>query len=393
MSVFRTLLSLLACTLVLSVPARAAQVEAGAVYRFCSEDFSEQAPQLQGICITGIPKSGPVKLGSRVIRCGDLLPADRLSQLVFSAGSSAETATETFSYLPVFADGPAGESRVEITVLGRRNEAPAAQDSAAETYRNLPVEGLLKVTDPGESSLVYTLIRPPRRGEVVLRRDGSYLYTPGKNKVGNDYFTFSATDSGGLVSRAATVIIRILKTDTELPYCDTVGRDCRFTAEWLRSAGIFTGETVAGQTCFSPDKPVTRGQFLAMLMQTLKLPVERQAEPAELADGAPLWLRPYLTAALRSGLIVPSPESEGALFRSDQPIRDREACGMIRQAVRIALPAGLTDAQQVAVWAADTVRDRPGDVVLTRSDAAQILWQLNRLNDREALYRAVFRRK
>lgn len=399
MSFQRKLLPFFAAALVLSVPARAAEVDAG--YRFCGADFVEEERTLRGVCITDLPSSaaGSVMLGSRIIRPGDFLTAQQLDQVCFAPTVSQQDASAEVRYLPVYSDGPGAEASTVLSVRGRKDEAPVAEDSAIETYKNLPREELLKVTDPEDQPMTYTLVRSPKRGEVVLREDGSFLYTPEKNKVGTDSFTFTASDPGGNVSREATVTIKVLKTSVDQPYTDTAGMDCRFSAEWLRNNGIFSGETINGQCCFSPDEPVTRGQFLAMLMQTLKLPADRSAETTGFTDDAPLWLRPYLAAAFRSGLISGYRSENGVEFRPDTPIDSQEAALMMQSAVNFAIPTGLTDEAAVAAWAQDTVRtvsgaetSLPNKQVLTRADTSKILYQISQINDKEALISAVFRK-
>ena len=60
----------------------AAQVDCDAVYCFTQEDFGEEEP-VKGICITGLPAAhtGTVMLGNRVLRTGDILTADQISQM------------------------------------------------------------------------------------------------------------------------------------------------------------------------------------------------------------------------------------------------------------------------------------------------------------------------
>lgn len=79
---------------------------------------------------------------------------------------------------------------------------------------------------------------------MTLDGQGGFTYTPKKNKVGVDSFTYTATDPAGNVSREATVTIQILKSSAE--YTDTETASYRFEAEWLRNTGIFQGESLAG---------------------------------------------------------------------------------------------------------------------------------------------------
>jgi len=364
------------CAAMLAIPARADGVPC-----FSPGD----AAALTGICVTAVPEEGAVMLGSRVVRSGDVLTAGQLSCLTFSPARPEEDSTAVMCYLPVSGEGVGPEAELVIAIRGRKNEAPAAEDSAMETYKNLPNEGLLKVSDPEGDALTFTLTRAPRRGEVILRSDGSFLYTPQKNKVGTDSFAFTASDGAGNVSEEATVTIEILKPADERQYADTAASDCRFEAEWLRSTGIFSGEEVGGRLCFSPGEAVTRGQFLAMLMQVLELPVDRSAAQTGFLDESPEWLRPYLAAALRSGIIAGYPAEGGVEFRAAQAVSADEAALMVRRAVEFAVPAAALDED------ADPMALPMGLDPLTRADAAGMLYRIDRLRREQSGFFGLFR--
>ena len=344
-----------------------------------ADGAAEPVSALTGICVTDVPETGTVLLGDRVIRSGDVLTARQVRSLSYSHPESEADIEAVMDYLPIDEDGVGAEARMVFSIRGKRNTAPDAGDSRLETYRNLPNEGFLSVTDPEGDSMTFTLVRPPKRGEVLFREDGSFLYTPKKNKVGTDSFTYTATDSAGNVSEEATVTIDILKPSDEQQYTDTVSSDCRFEAEWLRNTGIFSGETVSGQLCFSPDETVTRGQFLAMLMQVLDMPVDRTVQETGFLDESPQWLKPYLAAALRSGIITGFPAEGGVEFRADQPVSADEAAVMVRSAMEFAVPAAAMDAPELT-----------GMDPLTRSDAARALYQVSCLR-RESGFLGLFR--
>ena len=359
--------------------AAAAEIESDEVYTFTCGDFSPEPEVLSGIFITGLPEHGIIQLGERIIRAGDILTADQLERLTYAPGSTQQDLTAQMRYLPVFSQGLAQEAVVTISILGKQDEPPIAEDLTVETYKNLPSEGMLPASDPEEQQLCFTVIRQPRRGSVIIREDGSYLYTPEKNKVGTDSFTYTVADPAGNVSREATVTIRILKPSDDLQYADTAGLSCRFAAEWLRQTGIFSGETVSGQLCFSPEKPITQGQFLVMLMDALGLPADHSAANTGLVEEAPVWLRPYLAAALRSGLITTALEPE-------QPITVAEAESMTRNMLEFALPAALTDEGAITVWCPDEAD------LLTRGEAAELLYQLSQEKTRLPTLSVLFTR-
>ena len=350
-----SLLLALLCLVVLVVPASAAETHCDAAYCFSPTDFSE-AENFAGIWVMGLPEEGTVMLGTRVIQPGDVLTAQQTGLLTYDPVQKEENSTAQLTYLPIFTDRVEATATMAISVFGKKDQAPVAQDSALETYRNLPNEGLLKVSDPEGQTLTFTITRQPKRGTLTLREDGSFLYEPQKNKVGTDSFTYTATDPAGNVSREATVTITIVKpTDSKL-YTDTAGNSCRFAAEWMKNTGIFTAESIGGNGCFQPGKEVSRGEFVSMLVGALNLPLDKEVSTGFGQDCAP-WLKPYLAAAMRSGLLTGCVEENS--FQAEAIITGPEAATMIQNALDLEEPMVLTEEN------------------LTRAEAALAIYQVS----------------
>ena len=348
------------CCAGLLLTAAAAEVESGSVYCFSTADFSQEK-DLSGICITRLPDTGRLLLGQRVLCAGDILTAGQVVQMTFSPEKTESDMEAQLEYLPVFGGHVEQSSLMTLSIRGKEDKAPVAEDSAAETYKNLEIAGKLKVTDPEGQPMTYTLVRPPKRGNVVIGEDGSFTYTPKKNKVGIDSFTFTAADPAGKTSREATVTLTILKPTDATQYTDTAGTDFQFPAEWMKNTGIFVGETVSGNPCFNPDKAVTRGEFVTMLVKALDIPAEEEITYTGYTDEIPLWLQPYLAAALRAGLTAGLEEQE--TFAADAPVTVAEAAVMLQNALDMSAAVFSEEAEAGA------------DTPLTRGHAAKILYQ------------------
>ena len=368
------------CVAALCLPVLAAEVDCDSVYCFSGADFQEE---VVGICVTDLPdpSAGTVLLGTRVVRPGDILTAEQLSMLTFSPLWTQEDRSAAVSYLPIFENRVAGEATTTISIHGKQDKAPIAEDSAMETYKNLENGGKLKVSDPEGQKLTFTVTRQPKRGDLELREDGTFTYTPKKNKVGVDSFTYTATDPAGNVSREATVTIQIIKPTDAAMYTDTAGTDCQFTAEWLKNTGIFAGEQVGNDCCFNPDRTVTRGEFLVMTMKALGLAGDENAESTGFEDQCPGWLKPYLAAAQRSGLVRGYATETGAEFRANDPITGAEAASMVSLALDLP-SAVISEDRELPVWAATalaTVNDSgiafSNTDTVTRAQAANALYQ------------------
>ena len=369
--------------------AYAAEVESGDVYCFTSQDFSEEA-DLRGICITSLPDpaTGTMVLGNRVLREGDILTAEQIAQMTFLPLKTQEDVQASVQYLPIYDNRVERETEMILQVWGKTDKAPVAEDFSVETYKNLPNDGKLKVTDPEGQQLTFTVLRKPKRGEVTIQEDGSFVYTPKKNKVGVDSFTYTATDPAGNVSREATVTIQILKPTDARQYTDTVGTDCRFEAEWMRNTGLFTGESIGGQACFRPEKTVSRGEFLTMVVKALDIPLE-EGNFQSLGEDVPQWLKPYLAAALRSGLVSQWPQNEAGELETDAPITGAEAAVMVQNILDLQIPDEAlqtfadADAPDWAYEALAVMAEHgitvAGAENLTRAEVAKMLYEVSRL--------------
>lgn len=377
----KTLAAILAAVLCIggTVAVQAVEVESGSTYCFSPGDFDAEET-ITGICLTDLPQSGSITLGSRILQPGDILTADQVALMTFAPVRTEVDAAAEVGYLPIYADRVAEEARMTISIRGKEDQAPVAEDFALETYKNLPNTAKLKVSDPEGQAMTFTVIRQPKRGTVAISEDGSFTYTPKKNKVGVDSFVYTATDPAGKVSREATVTITILKPTDSAQYRDTIGKDCRFAAEWMKHTGIFVGETLAGDPCFSPEKEVTRGEFVTMLVKALDIPAEEELELTGYTDEVPDWLKPYLMAAMRSGLTAGLPEQQ--TFGADTPITGAEAAVMLQNALDLPVDVMADEESPIPVWAqtAMAAMETGGimldaEAALTRADAAQILYQ------------------
>ncbi len=367
--------------------AAAVQVDGDAVYCFQAEDFpTGSSDTLTGICITGIPQSGTVQLGSRIIRPGDILTREQVGTMTFHPAANQDQDVQ-ITYLPICENRVEEEATMTISIRKKENKAPVAEDSTFETYKNLENTGTLTVSDPEGGTLTFTVVKAPKRGEVTIAEDGTFTYTPKKNKVGKDSFTYTATDEAGAVSNEATVSIEILKPLDSQTYQDVTSG--QFEALWMKNTGLFAGTQVAGADCFGPDEAVSRGDFLAMVMKLLEIPLESTVSTSGFADEgqAQSWLLPYLATAMRLGIVSGSTENGQVVFRPNDPITGAEAAVMLQNV--LILPKGSSINAEVPAWAQDAVAAMAGCGVevsapeehLTRLDAAKLLYQVSKLTE------------
>ena len=172
---FLSALTALLCLCTAILPATAAEVSCDSVHCFSTSDFSPEE-NLKGICITSLPeeKIGTVMLGDRVLRPGDILTAEQVSMMTFCPLRTETDRSTEVGYLPIYENAVASNAAMTISVRGKEDKAPIAEDQATETYKNLPTTVRLKVSDPEGQPMTFTVTRHPKRGSVETQNDGSF---------------------------------------------------------------------------------------------------------------------------------------------------------------------------------------------------------------------------
>ncbi len=336
----------------------AAAIEAVSDSEYCfgEDDFLTAGALPDGIYLSAVPASsfGSVKLGSRVLRAGDVIPSSQLPalRLIPADGASGDSA---LVYAPIEGGRLGATQSVALRLFPKKNEPPAAKEAKLETYKNVARSGQLRAEDPDGGALRFELTAPPKQGVCELKEDGSFTYTPGRNKVGKDRFTFVAIDDKGERSAEAAVEIRILRPSDQTTYADLQGDPQQFEAMWLREAGLFSGEKVAGNLCFGPEKEVTRGEFLAMTMKLVGTKAADKPLITGFIDEAetPAWMQPYIATALQRGLISGVASNGGMVFRPDAAVTKAEAAVFLQNALRLPsdAEAAAFDLGAAPVWA------------------------------------------
>lgn len=357
-------------------------------YCFSETDFAGEG-ELRGIFVTAVPAQeiATVCMGDRRICPGDVLYCHALEELTLEpAGRSGCEAV--LSYLPLYESGVGPEEELRVRITSGRNETPKADGCAFETYKNIPNDGTLTGTDPEGGTLTFQLTDAPKRGTVVLNADGSYVYTPKKNKVGEDSFTFTVTDEAGNVSAPATVQIRILKPKEAKTYADMGGSNDAFEAMWMAESGLSGGREVNGQLCYQPEATLSRGEFLVMAMKLLDVEVMEDLVVSGFTDAqdAPAWMQPYLAAAMRCGMVSGEVRDGRLVFRPNDAVTGEEAAVMLQNLLDLPVRVAAVDSN-ASLWAKTAVQalseaglqlDAPR-AELSRLEAAKLLYGVSKL--------------
>ena len=262
--------------------------------------------------------------------------------------------------------------------------APVCENLEIETYRNTSVGGTLSAQDPEGEAVTYQLSTEPMKGTVEVQQDGTFVYTPGENKRGKDYFGYKAVDVSGNVSQEATVIIKIKKQKTAVTYDDMAGRPEGYAAAKLAEDGVFVGTCVAGNYLFQPEETLSRSEFLALCMTLSDTPILTGVMTTGFGDDAaiPVWAKGYVSTARMNGDVYGYSDGTRMVFAGDRAITHAEAAVLLD---RIVQPETVlySESDAVPTWASQAVANLTAcslypaplesDAALTRAECAVML--------------------
>lgn len=245
------------------------------------------------------------------------------------------------------------------------NSAPVAEELTLSTYKNVEVGGTFAGVDPEGDLLTFRLVSKPARGTVTQAQDGSaaFVYTPYENKSGKDVFTYVAVDSVGNTSAPATVTIKIEKQKSKVTYSDMSGVEGHKEALSLAEHGLLIGEQLNGQYFFRPQETMSRAQFTALSMQVAGVEALEGVTTTGFADDEAMavWAKPYVSAALRAGVVNGSYDSEGrVVFLPDAPITTAEAAVILNKAIKVTDVAVDVETMTYPAWCAQAVANLSG---------------------------------
>lgn len=157
---------------------------------------------------------------------------------------------------------------------------------------------------------------------LLDRKTGKIKYTPDENFSGKDKFTFIAVDKYGNESAPATVKIKVEKNRLDIEYADMQGEDAHMAAVILAENDILTGEKLGDEMTFSPEKEISRADFLIMAMRASDIDKGDSAVASKFEDDASFtgYQRRYIAKAQEMKLVYGFDTDSGAVFRPNESI-------------------------------------------------------------------------
>lgn len=269
------------------------------------------------------------------------------------------------------------------------NASPTIEGGLYHTLEDVPVYASVKMFDPDGDDVSLKVCLPPEKGSLKLE-GRTFIYTPYPGSTGEDSFQLAACDPYGNQSAAAYFHVSI-EAAAQAPYFADMNRHpYEYSAIQLVKSGVISGEEIGSRRFFYPERSLTRGEYLVMLLSARgwdqDLPICINTGLTNDTD-IPLWLKPYVKRAIEKGIVT-----EDTFDTQKVPTR-AEAVVLCSRAAQIQdiLKYNLTiaDLDKIPSWAMESYLNLaayrildlydgyayPNDP-LDRGYSASLIWQL-----------------
>ena len=270
-------------------------------------------------------------------------------------------------------------------------------NETSRPLEGISVYGTLSAKDPEGDAIEYIAVVTPKHGTLSIAKDGSgeFCYTPNKDYDGNDSFVFVARDEYGNYTKAQSVSLKVTERMSEVVYVDMENSKSYNAAVALTAMGIMSGSRIGDDMYFSPEKSISRAEFVAMAMKTLGIKADTTLSSTFFDDNdeIPKSLVGYVATAARCGIINGSLESDGLKFRPNDNITKCEAAIIMANLMEIkadsAVFSEITGIDTVPVWARGQVGAMYSAGIFSGEDASDINAEICREEAAEYLYRMI----
>ena len=359
---------------------------------FSAYDFdSVLGIQAGSVAVTKLPdaESGILKLGEADVLPGQIIPRESMEKLTLVPTGESEA-----SFCFVIPESGYENSFECIAVpLKKLNFAPSASSAEITAKENISVFAKLTASDPDDDEITFHITKNARHGNVsVVSRDtGEIKYTPDAGFYGKDKFTFTAVDKYGNESEPATVKIKVEKNRADIVYSDMKDSDAHTAAVILAEKDIFSGEKLGDVRTFSPEKEISRADFLIMAMRASDIEKGASDVASKFEDDADFtaYQRRYIARAEEMGLVYGFETDTGAAFRPNESITLAHAAtiigriaGMEKYNTDDSISVFASEKSEITQEGMDTLAsigvfaDADGEKALTRSEAAKLLFYM-----------------
>jgi len=198
---------------------------------------------LVSIKVLTLPDDGTLKVGTDNVTADDVVTVASLSSLVFVPDTDFHGTTD-FTWTATNSGGDT--SSTATTTLDFTVEAPVAHSATYKVFINTTRSGTLTANNPsGHTPLTYDLVKNVSNGTLYFNSKGTFTYTPDKDFIGTDTFTFTVSNPYAK-SAAATITLSVGNVMAPTASDSSITVDYHGTAH-----GTLTG--------FDPNTPTSLG--------------------------------------------------------------------------------------------------------------------------------------
>lgn len=354
---------------------------------FSKEEFNEfLGEEVSHITVTALPKNGTLVCNGTAVLKGQTIPAEELEYMKFIPNGDIEKADFNFT---CDSNGYYGNEIVcDIIYTSGINAPPVANDNCIKTVEGISCETKLDIREPNGDDYTINIITYPADGYITIDSKGSVIYTPESGFHGKDKMIYTVTDRFGEVSGNATLDIEVAENESGIYFADMAENTSHLYAHKMCEDNIMVYRYENGSYYFDPETPVTKMDFLVMMMCASNLDDGITAVADSFVDddtGLSSGLKGYLSAAFDKGIL----KLNNGRFSPKEHITVSDAAFMIAAALKLPdsgasfTSSGTADAAYDAVAASVTagIIDAPDGAVdtgaiLTKSDAAKLLCRM-----------------
>ena len=361
---------------------------------FSDVDFKTAlaVPDFKSVTIKSLPSSteGTLIFAGRRVSEGQTIRRKHVGSRVFIPAST-EVGEATFSFT---VDG-SEEIQCRLRFIDKINYAPKseAEDVSLTTQESISAYGRLSASDPEGDETEFIIVSYPKSGILTFTDEemGKYKYTPTDGFTGSDSFCYVVRDEYGNYSEPVSIDINVIDRMCSAEFIDMLDREEYGAAVAMTAMGIMTGSIVGDDTYFSPDKRVTRAEFVAMAMKSLGIRADSSLKVSYFDDNddIPTSLVGYVATAQRVGNVNGTFTGGKLLFRPNEAITKYEAAKIMSSLMNLRESeedVSYYEGDEIPVWARQSVLamttlgifdENEASGYVTRADAAEYLYKMN----------------
>lgn len=315
---------------------------------------------------------------------------------------SGEISTPAATTTPNSGDVVAsGEVSGELPTSGEKALNSVALSSSISTYKNTSVVSTLHAEiASGEKNIKYVIETQPTHGTLLYSDNtvSSFTYTPDKDYLGTDAFSFKLTD-GTLFSNVAMVTITISEKPADVipfNYIDMQNHWANYSASHLAARHIIIGEEIGKRYYFKPNTITTREDFMLYLLAITESNEDAKITMPNItfADENlyPSWLLEAAKLAYAKGIIKGSAIENKLYLNLYNNITRSEAAVMINNVLKATANSeelNYADKDDIPTWAKTSIKAltaykimqgdgtyiRPNSLI-TKAESAELCYKL-----------------